>query len=120
MVICLVCSLGNRPQGSKFAYTSVMVLFALIMALGLYCAGWTTYLALDAAGLTHLSGWTVGNIETLFTTSGFRDIVISLAATYVLWFVASVIFLDPWHMLTSFWGYMLLIPSYTIVLAIYR
>ncbi len=119
MVICLVCSLGNRPQGSKFAYTTVIILFAAIMILGLYCAGWTTYLALRAAGLTHLNGWTGANVLQMLQTSGFRDIVISLAATYVLWLVAAIVFLDPWHMLTSFWAYMLLVPTYTIVLAVY-
>ncbi|KDN53317.1 glycosyltransferase family 2 protein [Tilletiaria anomala UBC 951] len=119
MVVCLVCSLGNRPQGSKLAYTGVMILFACIMGLTLYCAGFTTYLALNAAGLTNLRNWTLANIEQLFLTSGFRDIVISLCSTYILWLVASILFLDPWHMFTSFLQYMLLIPSYTIILAIY-
>jgi chitin synthase len=26
---------------------------------------------------------------------------VSLGSTYVMWFVASFIFLDPWHMFTS-------------------
>ena len=119
IVVCLVCSLGNRPQGSKITYTAVIVLFALIMALALYCAGWTTYIALKAAGLTRLSNWTLNNVAQLLKTSAFRDIVISIAATYFLWLIASILFLDPWHMITSIWAYLLLVPFYTIVLAIY-
>lgn len=37
----------------------------------------------------------------LFTNSTFFTIIVSLGSTYVMWFVASIIFLDPWHMFTS-------------------
>ncbi|KAJ9474819.1 Chitin synthase 1 [Pseudozyma hubeiensis] len=119
VIVVLVCSLGNRPQGSNFAYTSAIIIFALIMGLALYAAGYTTYLALDASGLTHASGWRVDNLETLFKTSGFRDIVISLAATYVMWLVCSILHLEPWHMLTSFIQYLFLTPTYVIILSMY-
>jgi chitin synthase len=112
LVVCIVCSLGNRPQGSNLAYTSVIIIFAAIMGIALYCAGWTTYLALKQAGLTSAAGWTGENISHLFGTAGFRDIVISLAATYVLWFVASILHFEPWHMITSFVQYLFLTPTY--------
>uniref|UniRef100_V5F0Z4 Chitin synthase n=1 Tax=Kalmanozyma brasiliensis (strain GHG001) TaxID=1365824 RepID=V5F0Z4_KALBG len=119
VIVVLVCSLGNRPQGSNFAYTSAIIIFALIMGLVLYAAGYTTYLALDAAGLTHTQGWSTSNFETLFKTSGFRDIVISLAATYVMWLVCSILHFEPWHMLTSFVQYLFLTPTYIIILSMY-
>lgn len=119
VIVVLVCSLGNRPQGSNFAYTSAIIIFALIMGLALYAAGYTIYLALDAAGLTHTNGWRVDNLETLFKTSGFRDIVISLAATYVMWLLCSLLHLEPWHMLTSFVQYLFLTPTYVIILSMY-
>ena len=37
----------------------------------------------------------------LFTNTLFFTIIVSLLATYVLWFLASFLFLDPWHMFTS-------------------
>ncbi|PWN47272.1 hypothetical protein IE53DRAFT_390589 [Violaceomyces palustris] len=119
IIVVLVCSLGNRPQGSKFAYTSAILVFACIMGVALYCAGFSTYLALDAAGLTSARGWTVDNIETLFKLRAFRDIVISLAATYVLYFAASILHLQPWHMVTCFVQYLFLTPTYTVILSIY-
>ena len=119
VIVVLVCSLGNRPQGSNFAYTSAILVFAVIMGLALYAAGYTTYLALDAAGLTTAEGWTLTNFQSLFKVSGFRDIVISLAATYVLYLVASLAHLEPWHMLTSFVQYLFLTPTYIIILSIY-
>lgn len=36
----------------------------------------------------------------LFTNKQFFTIIVSLGSTYVMWFIASLIFLDPWHMFT--------------------
>lgn len=45
------------------------------------------------------------------TNATFRDIVISLAATYGLYLFGSIIHLEPWHMFTSFIQYMFFLPS---------
>lgn len=37
----------------------------------------------------------------------FRNIVLSLIATYGIYILASILALDPWHMLTSFIQYLL-------------
>jgi chitin synthase len=37
----------------------------------------------------------------------FRNIVLSLIATYGIYIVASILALDPWHMITSFVQYLL-------------
>jgi chitin synthase len=37
----------------------------------------------------------------------FRNIVLSLIATYGIYILASVLALDPWHLLTSFPQYLL-------------
>jgi chitin synthase len=43
IIVTFVCSLGNRPQGSKFIYNIIIVLFALIMSLMLFIAGYSIY-----------------------------------------------------------------------------
>lgn len=58
-------------------------------------------------------------LEDVFKNKQFFSIVVSLAATYVMWFVASLIFFDPWHMFTCFIQYILLTPTYINVLNIY-
>ncbi|KAK5673836.1 hypothetical protein LTS12_029698 [Elasticomyces elasticus] len=55
----------------------------------------------------------------LFTNKQFFTIIVSLGSTYVMWFIASLIFLDPWHMFTCFIQYILLTPTYINVLNIY-
>ena len=47
------------------------------------------------------------------TNATFRDIVISLAATYGLYFIGSFMHFEPWHMFTSFIQYMFWLPSCT-------
>uniref|UniRef100_A0A0W0G327 Chitin synthase n=1 Tax=Moniliophthora roreri TaxID=221103 RepID=A0A0W0G327_MONRR len=54
-----------------------------------------------------------------FTNSIFRNIIISLAATLGLYIAASLIFFEPWHMITSFIQYLLMAPSYIAVLNVY-
>lgn len=49
----------------------------------------------------------------------FYTLIISLFSTYVLWFVASFIFFDPWHMFTSFLQYLLMTPTYINILNVY-
>lgn len=119
IVVTLVLSLGNRPAGSVWVYTTVIILFSCIMGVSLYCTGWSVYRSIDAAGLLDAAGWTAANAQKLLHTAAFRDIVISLLATYVLYLVTSLIHLDPWHMLTSFVQYLLLMPMFVIIINIY-
>jgi chitin synthase len=37
--IVVVCSLGNRPQGSKWTYWFCVIVFGICNVLTLYCAG---------------------------------------------------------------------------------
>ena len=40
--------MGNRPQGSKFAYTIAAVFFALLMGYMLFCSVWLTIKGIEA------------------------------------------------------------------------
>lgn len=55
----------------------------------------------------------------LFTNSLFLTLIVSLASTYLLYIVVSILFLDPWHMVTSFVQYLLLTPTYINILNVY-
>jgi chitin synthase len=114
IVIQFIMALGNRPQGSKIAYTSSMVFFAILMIYMMFAAIWITVVGVKT--VVETSG---GQFIEMLEQSTFRNIIISLCATYVMYFVSSFMFLDPWHMFTSFIQYILLSPSYTNVLNIY-
>ncbi|KAI9057763.1 glycosyltransferase family 2 protein [Trametes sanguinea] len=114
LFIILVCSLGNRPQGSKWTYTVCIILFGLCNIITLWCAAYTVYLAVPHT----LDGWK-DFPHLVETNATFRDIVISLAATYGLYFFGSLIHFEPWHMFTSFIQYMFFLPSYVNILMMY-
>ncbi|WWC71435.1 uncharacterized protein I206_105391 [Kwoniella pini CBS 10737] len=111
--IVLVCSLGNRPQGSNWMYTLCIFMFAVCQGLLLYCAGWTVYQTVPHT----TEGWK--DVSGLFGNKTFLDLAMSLMATYGLYLISSILYFEPWHMLTSFVQYLLLLPSYVNILLIY-
>lgn len=57
--------------------------------------------------------------QTFFSSQSSGIILIALAATFGLYFVASFMYLDPWHMFTSFPQYLLVMSSYVNILNVY-
>jgi len=110
MITIFICSLGNRPQGSKRLYLLCIYLFAIIMLFMLYMAGYTVYKSFSDNSKSF--------VEKL-TIPSFRNIVISLMSTYGLYFGASLLHGQPWHMITSFVQYMLMLPSFVNILMVY-
>ncbi|GAC73696.1 chitin synthase/hyaluronan synthase [Moesziomyces antarcticus T-34] len=114
IIFCFLLSMGNRPAGSKFGYTLAMVVFAL---LTLYMTGAAIYLAVDS--ILNATGAGGGGAEALVSNRTFVNIVISLAATFGIWTIASIMFLEPWHMVTSIVQYLLMAPTFVNVISIY-
>ncbi|RKP09671.1 glycosyltransferase family 2 protein [Thamnocephalis sphaerospora] len=114
IVLIFVASLGNRPQGSKVLYFFAIGAFALIMICMLYVAGYTVYLQMPR---TRDEWAKVDN--KLLHDSTFRNLVISLASTYGLYLISSLLHLEPWHMITSFVQYLLLLPAFVNILMVY-
>ncbi|KAF8640859.1 hypothetical protein AX17_000507 [Amanita inopinata Kibby_2008] len=114
LFVVLVCSLGNRPQGSKWAYSIAMILFGLCNVITTWCAAYTVYLAVPHT----VKGWE--KFPELFRTNEvLQQIVIAVLATYGLYFISSLMHFEPWHMFTSFTQYMFLLPSYVNILMMY-
>ncbi|KAG0696917.1 glycosyltransferase family 2 protein [Suillus ampliporus] len=116
IIMCFLLSLGNRPQGAKWGYTLAFIGFGVI----------TIYMTVSAFLLAYKGIESVAQSEgraiqasDLFSNSIFRDVVLSLAATLGLYIVSSLIFFEPWHMVTSFVQYLLMAPSYIAVLNVY-
>ncbi|CAO3669386.1 unnamed protein product [Umbelopsis vinacea] len=105
IIVLFLIAMGNRPQGSKAAYTACFVFFALLMVYIMFCSIWLAYSGVQQA-LSQSSG------ASLLSNGAFRDIVVSVCATYALYLLGSLLFFDPWHMITSFAQYIFLMPSW--------
>jgi cellulose synthase/poly-beta-1,6-N-acetylglucosamine synthase-like glycosyltransferase len=57
--------------------------------------------------------------ELLLAERIFRDLLISVLSTFGVYLLSSLIYFEPWHMLTSSVQYMLLVPSFVNILMVY-
>lgn len=97
LVMIFVTSMGNRPQGSRILYTICMLLFAFLFISITYVVGWIVWFAVPKTA----AEWAqVSNL--ILDEAPLRDVVLSLASTYGMYLIASILYFDPWHMLTSF------------------
>lgn len=98
-----------------------VIAYGLIMMYTSFAGGWLAYKSF-AKGMAHPS-WdqnnALGNLGLLLGQSEFQSVVISLLATYGLYIVASILYMDPWHMITSFSQYLFMLPTYVNILNVY-
>ncbi|KAL4944279.1 chitin synthase B [Aspergillus oleicola] len=121
LLLQFILALGNRPKGSKLSYLASFVAFGIIQ---LYVVVDALYLVVRAfsggAPMDFNTDEGVGEfLKSFFGSSGAGIIIIALAATFGLYFVASFMYLDPWHMFTSFPAYMAVQSSYINILNVY-
>lgn len=104
-----ILSLGNRPQGSRHLFIGSMALLGLV---GAYAVGCGFYFVIRTVNESQDGQASLGN-------NVFTNIVVSMASTYGLYIVMSILYLDPWHIVTSSVQYFLLVPAYICTLQIY-
>ncbi|EJU02992.1 glycosyltransferase family 2 protein [Dacryopinax primogenitus] len=117
LIMCFILALGNRPQGANIAYTVALIGFALITIYMTTAAILLAVKGIEAAANNANQG--ILTLTDFFANSIFRNIVLSLLATTGLYLISSLLFFEPWHMITSFLQYVLLAPSYINVLNVY-
>jgi chitin synthase len=121
LLLQFILALGNRPKGSKFSYLASFVAFGIIQ---IYVVVDALYLVVRAFSGKNAIDFNTDEgigpfLSSFFGSSGAGIIIIALAATFGLYFVASFMYLDPWHMFTSFPAYMAVQSSYINILNVY-
>jgi len=116
LVLQFVLALGNRPKGSRFTYVLSFCAFALVQV---YLIVLSIYLVVKAFTDPTSPGLDTQDLSKLFSPDGVGVIVIAIASTFGLYYVASFLYMDPWHMFSSFPQYLLLMPSFTNILNVY-
>jgi len=121
LLLQFILALGNRPKGSRWSYITSFCVFGIIQ---LYVVVDAMFLVVHAASAKDQNG------RSEFLDLGSQDpkqivgstyflIILALLATFGLYFLASFLYLDPWHMFTSFIPYMLTQSSYINILNVY-
>jgi chitin synthase len=111
-----VLSFGNKPKGTKIFYLVIVIFFAILMTYMIFAA---IFLSIKSFQEMLKDSQQNFNIKFLFAQTQFRNLLIAIASTYVLYLVGFIMFLEPIHMLTSFVQYLLLSPAYVNILNIY-
>lgn len=119
LLMSFLLALGQRPKGSIKTYTGAIGVFAFCQVYLLACS---FFLAIHALSTVtsfkdFLSGFFVATASN--PSSGNGVIAIALASTFGLFFIASFLYMDAWHMFHSFPQYLLMAPSYINVLNVY-
>ena len=112
IIYCFLLSMGNRPQGNRIGYLVSMIVFGFVMLILVSFVVFLAYWSIKKEVVHHK------NAEIL-TDGVFVRIVISVLSTYGIWLLASLMFLDPWHIFTSLFQYILVSPSFINVINIY-
>ncbi|KAI3402528.2 hypothetical protein KGF56_004620 [Candida oxycetoniae] len=116
IVVTFVLAFGNSPRGTRKFYLVVSYIFAIMMAYMMFAA---IFLAVHTASLIYDQHRNDFKVILVFTNQKFRDLVVSMVSTYILYFVGAFLYGQPSFMFTSFVQYVLLSPTYINVLNIY-
>lgn len=115
-----VLALGNRPKGSRWSYLVSFCVFGLVQFYIIVLSMYLVVNAFTSPTAKDLDTSSAENfVESFFSSDGVGIIIIALAATFGLYFVASFMYMDPWHMFTSFPQYLLIMSSYINILNVY-
>ncbi|KAM5357030.1 hypothetical protein ACJZ2D_016683 [Fusarium nematophilum] len=120
LVVQFILALGNRPKGSKYTYIASFMTFGLIQCYILILSFYLVYRAIDSHFGQHDSiSSTAEFVQSLLGNSVAGVILLALITIYGLNFLASFIYLDPWHMFHSFPRYLLLASTFTNIVMVY-
>jgi chitin synthase len=121
MVVQFILALGNRPKGSRYTYLVSFIIFGFIQAYILVLSFYLVYRALEAPLGEQISTDSAqAFFRSIFSSSGVAGVILlALITIYGLVYVASFLYLDPWHMLHSFPQYLILASTYINILMVY-
>jgi chitin synthase len=115
VILQFILALGNRPKGSRITYIISFCVFAVIQLYLIILSFYLLGRALSGNAITD----GLDDLSKFFASDGVGVILIAVIATFGLYFIASFLYFDPWHMFTSFGQYLLLMPSFTNILNVY-
>lgn len=91
---------------SRLAYTLSFVYFSIVQTYIMVLSFYLVKNAFTGGTLDFSLDDGVGQfLSSFFSSSGAGIVLIALVSTYGIYFIASFLYMDPWHMFTSSWAY---------------
>nr|XP_036585044.1 chitin synthase [Colletotrichum truncatum]KAF6794812.1 chitin synthase [Colletotrichum truncatum] len=121
VILQFILALGNRPKGSKYTYIASFIVFGLIQSYILILSMYLVVKAFETPIGEQISLDSGEDFVRSFFggTNAAGVILVALVTIYGLNFLASFMYLDPWHMFTSFPHYLVLMSTYINILMVY-
>lgn len=121
IVLTFIISFGNKPNDAKYFYMLAFALFAVIVIYMTFCVVCLTIQSIETIkeDIGEYSTFTLSIGLKYLRDEKFRDLTVSLASTYVLYIIGSLIFFDVFHLFACTVQYLLLSPAYINVLGIF-
>ncbi|KAI1334403.1 glycosyltransferase family 2 protein [Xylariaceae sp. FL0016] len=121
IVAQFVLALGNRPKGSKTSYIISFAVFAVIQSYIIVLSFYLVYRALQQPLATQIDTSSFAAFfQSMFGNDSVAGVILlAMITIYGLNYVASFLYMDPWHMFHSFPQYMALASSYINILMVY-
>lgn len=113
LALQFVLALGNRPKAEHVTYALSILIFGL---LGTYVMGVSLWLTIHSLLNMRVKD---GNYTEVIFSSTTAVLIASLAAMFGIYLIASILYADPWHMVTSVGQYFFLAPSFVNVINVY-
>lgn len=121
LFVQFILALGNRPKASRYTYIASFMIFGLIQMYILILSFYLVYRALNTPlGDEFDTENAAAFFRSFFGGGGVAGVILlALITIYGLNYVASILYLDPWHMLHSFPQYLILASTYINILMVY-
>lgn len=119
LALQFILGLGNRPKGERLAYTVTLWVYAILSLYLIVCSFWLTVISFQAIPALINQQKSTADIVKLFFTPPVGALIVAIISTFGIYFTASFLYRDPWHMFSSFIQYLCLAPSFTNVLNVY-
>ncbi|PSN61698.1 glycosyltransferase family 2 protein [Corynespora cassiicola Philippines] len=123
LILQFILALGNRPKGSKYTYMASFAVFGIIQGYILVLTTYLVYRAFSSAPIEDQISLDSGKafFDSFFggSTGVAGLILIALVTIYGFNWIASILYLDPWHMFHSWPQYLFLMSTYINILMVY-
>ncbi|KAJ7480192.1 chitin synthase [Mycena galericulata] len=119
LALQFILALGNRPKGERFAYTVTLWVYAVLAVYLLVCSFWLTVTAFEGIPRAIAAQTSTTGAILAFFQPPIGPLAAAMLSTFGIYFFASFLYGDPWHMFSSFLQYLCLAPSFINVLNVF-